>query len=282
MEDTGETGTDRQRARPHPLIRGAQTSSASILVNSCQRGNPILQHIKGVPWEYADIVPDYQVGVSNGVLFLSLRYHRLHPEYIHTRIQRLARMYTLRVLLILCDVVRPSEALTQTDHQAAIKELTRIALVNRMVIIVAWSPEEAGRYLEVYKAFEQTPPDTIRARVQDSYMSQLTATLTNVRGINKTDVMTLASHVGSLEQITDAPPEKLMMLPGLGDVKVQNLQRAFQQPFRADGLKGAPPKETPAPPQDTTFSMDNLPPNFESLPEEEQLRIAMELSIEGM
>ena len=58
------------RARPHPLIRGAHASSNAILVNSCQRGNPILQFIKGVAWEYADIVPDYQVGLSSGVLFL--------------------------------------------------------------------------------------------------------------------------------------------------------------------------------------------------------------------
>lgn len=35
----------------------------------------------------------------------SLKYHRLHPEYVHQRIQRLGGMYTLRVLLVMCDVV---------------------------------------------------------------------------------------------------------------------------------------------------------------------------------
>ena len=29
--------------------------------------------------------------------------------------------------------------LTQNDHQPAIKELTKIALVNRMVLLVAWT-----------------------------------------------------------------------------------------------------------------------------------------------
>jgi len=38
---------------------------------------------------------------------ISLRYHRLHPEYILTRIEKLGRAYNLRILLILCDVVRP-------------------------------------------------------------------------------------------------------------------------------------------------------------------------------
>ena len=195
-----------------------------------QRGNPLLTHIKGVAWEYADIVPDYQMGLATGALFLSLRYHRLHPEYIHARIQKLAHMYTLRVLLVLCDV---------NDHQPAIKELTKVALVNRMALIVAWSPEEAARYLETYKAFEHKPPDLLRSRVADDYMSQLTSVLTNVRGINKTDVLTLASRLGvrnyarvhcmltlqSISDVADAPHDTLMMLPGMGDVKARSAIR---------------------------------------------------------
>ena len=35
----------------------------------------------------------------------SLKYHRLHPEYIHQRIEKLGHMYNLRVLLIVCDIV---------------------------------------------------------------------------------------------------------------------------------------------------------------------------------
>ncbi|KAI3623785.1 RAD10 [Malassezia furfur] len=246
-----------QRARPHPLIRGAQASSNSILVNSCQRGNPILQHIKGVAWEYADIVPDYQVGLSSGVLFLSLRYFRLHPEQ-----------------------------------------------------------EEAARYLETYKAFEQRPPDLIRTRVGETYSSQLAAVLTSVRGINKTDVMTLSTHIGSLADMARAPPEKLAMLPGMGEVKVDNLTKAFRQAFRTDrvyrkptgtaALRDAGPSravddptprdaddpvevaDTPAEPaasdalqESEPGTLEGLPDNFESLPEEEQLRIAMELSVNG-
>jgi len=35
----------------------------------------------------------------------SLKYHRLHPEYVHNRIERLRGMYLLRVLLLICDIV---------------------------------------------------------------------------------------------------------------------------------------------------------------------------------
>lgn len=89
-----------------------------------QRGNPVLECIKNVGKEFGDVVVDYQVGRTTGVLYLrypltsakgvyqvinilpsSLRYHRLHPEYIHQRIERLGSAYNLRILLILCDIV---------------------------------------------------------------------------------------------------------------------------------------------------------------------------------
>ncbi|KAK0538071.1 ssDNA endonuclease and repair protein rad10 [Tilletia horrida] len=219
------TGPRIVQPRPQgPRIAGGQGSGNTILVNACQKGNPILQFIRNVGWEYGDIVPDYQVGVSNCILFLSLRYHRLHPEYIHTRIQKLQQMYTLRVLLVMCDV---------NDHQAAIKELTKVAVINNLTIVVAWSAEEAGRYVEAYKILEHKPADVLKERVSDDYMSQLTSVLTSVRGVNKTDVTTLLSNFGSLQRIATAAPSHLLMCPGFGDVKVRRLREAFSQPFRA-------------------------------------------------
>ena len=36
-----------------------------------QKGNPVIGHIRQVPWEYGDIKCDYQVGATAGVLYLS-------------------------------------------------------------------------------------------------------------------------------------------------------------------------------------------------------------------
>lgn len=93
----------------------------SDLAASLQRLNPVLECIRNVGKEFGDIVPDFQVGRTTCILFLryltslfprscsdqhvSLRYHRLHPEYIHTRIEKLGHSYNLRILLIMCDVV---------------------------------------------------------------------------------------------------------------------------------------------------------------------------------
>ena len=44
--------------------------------------------------------------IRNPLTRRSLKYHRLHPEYIPTRIEKLGTSYNLRILLILCDIVR--------------------------------------------------------------------------------------------------------------------------------------------------------------------------------
>lgn len=194
----------------------------SILVNTRQKGNPVIGHIRQVPWEYGDIKCDYQVGATAGVLYLSIRYHLLHPEYIHQRIADLGGNYNLRIILVQCDA---------DNHTAAMKELTKVALVNGYTLMTCWSAQEAGRYLESYKLYERKPPDLIRERVDDSYMAHMTSALTSVRGVNKTDVTTLVSNFGSFSSIVLASPAALSNLPGLGDKKVRRLREAFTAPF---------------------------------------------------
>ena len=50
-----------------------QVNPNAILVSRRQEGNPLLRHIRSVRWQYADIVPDYQMGAGTCALFLSLR-----------------------------------------------------------------------------------------------------------------------------------------------------------------------------------------------------------------
>lgn len=205
---------------PGGIFRRATQNS--ILINVCQKGNPVIQSIRSVPWEWGDVKCDYQVGPTTGVLFLSIRYHLLHPEYVHTRIADLGHSYSLRIILVQCDA---------DNHTAAMRELTKICIVNNYTLLVAWSAQEVGRYLETYKQFERKPPDLIKERVDDSYMAHLTSALTSVRGVNKTDVATLVSNFGSFEKIVNAPSAQLSDLPGLGDKKVKRLRDAFTGSF---------------------------------------------------
>jgi len=195
----------------------------NIVVNPCQRGNPILECVRNVGKEFGDIVADYQVGRTTGVLFLSLRYHRLHPEYIHQRIERLGLSYNLRILLLMCDV---------SEHQEPIRELTRICLINNITVMVAWTAEEAGFYLTTYKQFEHKPPDLIKERVDKDYNSMLRTALTSISKVNKTDVETLRTSFGSFADIARATSDQLQNLPGFGQVKAKRIVDAFERPFR--------------------------------------------------
>lgn len=159
-------------------------SGSSIIVSPRQRGNPILKYVRSVPWEFGEVVPDYVLGQTTCALFLSLRYHNLNPNYIHERLKQLGQTFTLRVLLVQVDVKDPHHAL---------KELARICIMADCTLILAWSPEEAGRYLETYKSYEKKPADALKEQVEKNYLSKVTDCLTTVKSINKTDAMTLLS-----------------------------------------------------------------------------------------
>ncbi|XP_026313102.1 DNA excision repair protein ERCC-1 isoform X1 [Piliocolobus tephrosceles] len=196
--------------------------SNSIIVSPRQRGNPVLKFVRNVPWEFGDVIPDYVLGQSTCALFLSLRYHNLHPDYIHGRLQSLGKNFALRVLLIQVDV---------KDPQQALKELAKMCILADCTLILAWSPEEAGRYLETYKAYEQKPADLLMEKLEQDFVSRVTECLTTVKSVNKTDSQTLLTTFGSLEQLIAASREDLALCPGLGPQKARRLFDVLHEPF---------------------------------------------------
>ncbi|KAH9972581.1 restriction endonuclease type II-like protein [Lactifluus volemus] len=226
MDSSSSKGKERQP----PVVQPG--SANSIIINPCQRLNPIVECIRNVPKVFGDILPDYQVGRTTGVLFSvflflrvlpSLRYHRLHPEYIHQRIERLGQSYNLRILLLMCDI---------SEHQEPIRELTRVCLINNITVIVVWSPDEAGQYLTAYKQCEHRPPTLIRERVDKTPSALLRASLTSIPRVNKTDVETLRTSFGSFAKIAQADATQIARLPGFGPKKVARIKDAFERPFR--------------------------------------------------
>ncbi|MCO5608240.1 hypothetical protein L7F22_062446 [Adiantum nelumboides] len=201
---------------------GGQARNA-ILVSRKQQGNPVLKHIKNVRWIYADIVPDYLLGQSSCALYLSLRYHLLHPDYLYFRIRELLKSFRLRIVLCFVDV---------EDVVKPLHEVTKTALLHDCTLLCAWSLEECARYLETIKIYENKPADAIQERTDNDYLSRLTSALTSVRHINKTDVLTLGSTFGTLAGAMGASMEDLARCPGIGERKVKRLYDAFHEPFR--------------------------------------------------
>ena len=214
--------------QPKPQVLANRSGPASILVSTRQKGNPILSHIKLLPWEYADIPADYVIGATTCALFLSLKYHRLHPEYIYSRIRLLAGKYNLRLLLIMVDI---------PNHEDSLKELSKTSIINNLTLMLCWSAPEAAHYLELFKSSENAQPTAIRTQQAQSYKESLVEFVTTPRSINKSDAASLISTFGSLQNAVNAQPEQISAVPGWGEKKVQQWCGAVREDFRTETAK---------------------------------------------
>ncbi|KAM7536301.1 hypothetical protein Aperf_G00000084022 [Anoplocephala perfoliata] len=181
-----------------PTKSGPPTNSKKLLVSSRQRGNPLLELIRHVVWEYAEIGPDYVFGPSQCGFFLSLRYHNINPGYIFERLQKLTSNYQLIVLIVLVDV---------DDAHHPLKELNKFGLTQNVTVLLAWSFLEAARYIESFKALVNKPPEELQseaatASIQKDHFTLATDFLTSLRVVSRTDAATLLSRFGA-EEVSD-------------------------------------------------------------------------------
>ena len=209
--------------QPKPQALTKRVGPSSIIVSPRQKGNPLLTHIKSLPWEYGDTPADYILGATTCALFLSLKYHRLHPEYIYTRIKNLKGMYNLRVVLCMVDI---------QNHEAPLRELSKTSLINNVTLILCWSAQEGGRYLELFKTYENAAPTSIKVHQSTSYADRLQDFVTTPRSINKTDAVSLVSQFGSIRTAVNARYEDVVGIAGWGEKKVERWVGAVREPFR--------------------------------------------------
>lgn len=218
-----ESGNSNSIRQPEPQKLHGKTGPSSILVSYKQKGNPILNGVRALPWEYSETVADYVLGATTCALFLSLKYHRLHPEYIYTRIRALGQKFNLRILLTMVDI---------ENHEDSLKELSKTSLINNVTVILCWTAQEAGRYLELFKSYEGAAPTAIRAHQSTSYSDKLVDFITVPRSINKTDAVGLVSNFGSVRTAVSAKPEEVALVDGWGEKKVQRWCGTVRESFR--------------------------------------------------
>lgn len=224
LDRTSQNGPQKTGVvQPKPQALAKRAGPSSIIVAPRQKGNPILNNIKQVPWEYGDILPDYILGVTTCALFLSLKYHRLHPEYIYNRIKGLQGKYSLRVVLVMVDI---------ENHEDPLKELSKTSLINNVTLVLCWSSAEGGRYLELFKSFENAAPTAIKQHQSTSYSDRMVDFITTPRSVNKTDAVSLVSQFGSVRTAVNARHEDIASIAGWGEKKVERWCASVREPFR--------------------------------------------------
>lgn len=75
-------------------------------------------------------------------------------------------------------------------------ELSKLIMHLNSTLIIGWSNQEIGRYLEIYKVYEKKGPDTLKERPKEDFFGRVTDVLTSVKSVNRTDVENLLINFG--------------------------------------------------------------------------------------
>ncbi|CAI5124126.1 ANM_HP_G0066590.mRNA.1.CDS.1 [Saccharomyces cerevisiae] len=130
---------DYNRKRPFRSIRPGKT----VLVNTTQKENPLLNHLKSTNWRYVSstginmIYYDYLVR-GRSVLFLTLTYHKLYVDYISRRMQPLSRNENNILIFIVDD----------NNSEDTLNDITKLCMFNGFTLLLAFNFEQAAKYIE--------------------------------------------------------------------------------------------------------------------------------------
>lgn len=212
------------------------SSSSRLAINrKRQEGNPVLKYLRNVPFEWADIKADFEAGKELGILYLSLKWHKLHPNYIEIRMNNDAAGYAIKVLLVLVNV----------EPRHILRELNLFCYRTGWTLMLCYSAEEAAEYLEnLYisrNKNEQSAVNAIQERKRkrlglpdddDDGFHQAVQFLTAVRSVTISDAERLLATFGSIRKIANADVERLLLCPGLGPIKAENIHSFFRTSFQ--------------------------------------------------
>lgn len=117
------------------------------------------------------------------------------------------------------------------DNATILLFLNKLAITNSMTLILAWTEEEAARYLETFKAFDGKDASIIQKKEQTHFGDQVADFLGSSKGVNKTDSVQLLAQFSNLRSLMEASMDELGLVTGMGEVKVRRLHDAFHKPF---------------------------------------------------
>jgi DNA excision repair protein ERCC-1 len=122
---------------PRPKAAGTTNNPSAISVNSRQKQNPLMNFLTNVNYNFVEQrnVFDFLVNARE-VVFLSLKYHKLHPEYIHNRMKPLTKKNA--ILITVVDV---------ENNETIMREINKACLYNEFTLLVAFTYEQAAKYL---------------------------------------------------------------------------------------------------------------------------------------
>ncbi|CCC69008.1 hypothetical protein NCAS_0C00180 [Naumovozyma castellii] len=139
INTTSNTDTkDASRKRPFSGNKHGKT----VLVNTTQKENPLLNHLKNTNWRYISstggnkIYYDYFIR-ERAVLFLTLTYHKLYADYITRRMHPLSQNENNILIFVVDD----------KNSEDTLRDITKMCMFNGFTLLVAFNFEQAANYI---------------------------------------------------------------------------------------------------------------------------------------
>lgn len=192
-----------------------------LIISNRQKMNPVVKKINRVRYKFKNIVPDFLIGKNNACIFISMKYHRLKPNYLKARIKTLQNKYTNRILLCLIDI---------DNIDNVLGEINQYAFFSNCTLILCWSLEECARVLEDFKINEKKF-HSIKNKIYSKHDEKISEVLKKIRCMNSNDALTLMKKFGNFKNIVQANKNDLIDCPGLGNKKISALLMTFNDPF---------------------------------------------------
>jgi DNA excision repair protein ERCC-1 len=234
--------------QPAPTVTRSVPFSNSLKINKArQDGNPVIKYIRNVPYEYSEIKADFECGRGCGLLYLSLKWHKLHQNYIETRFPD-GSGYAIKILLVLVNVEDPT---------ALLRDLNMFCYRGGWTLILCYSVEEAAEYIENLKICERKKPEEVlqgreqwkqkqqqqnagpssrpqnldRQKQKQAFEAAVKF-LCSIRSVTQADAKRLLGAFGTLKNIAQANKDDLSVTPGLGPIKAQSVYTFFRTPMK--------------------------------------------------
>jgi DNA excision repair protein ERCC-1 len=193
-----------------------------LMISRRQQGNPMIPVLEsGAEVVFADSsAADYTIGKDLAVLFLTLKYHRQHPDYLGERLRDFRGGFPVRLLLFLVNDENPDRVISR---------LTSVVMANNANLVLAFTYEEAARWLLMLYNTQDTGVDDLRA-INESHAETATEALHGL-GFSRREAEAMLRAFPTVAELLLAPREAIAKAAVVSEKKVDLFIEMITKPM---------------------------------------------------
>jgi DNA excision repair protein ERCC-1 len=165
-------------------------------------------------------VADFTIGKDLAVLFLTLKYHRQHPDYLSKRLIDFRGSFSVRLLLFLVNDENPDRIVSR---------MTSVMFANNMNLILAFTYEEAARWLLTLYNTQDSGLDDLRA-MNETQLETATDAFHAI-GLSKREAEGLLKGFPTVADVLLAPREEIARVGAVSERKIDTLLTMITDPL---------------------------------------------------